>query len=57
MKLCAANDLPGLSAALFPDPPLVDELNQRSSKFVQRWVLLESQIGLASPTDLQASAW
>lgn len=56
-KLCTANDLPRLSAALFPDPPLAEELNQRSSKFVQRWLLLESQVGLPSPTDLQASAW
>jgi tetratricopeptide (TPR) repeat protein len=50
-------DLQTLSAALFPDPPLVDELHRRSSKFVQRWVLAESRLDLEAPTDLTASEW
>ena len=55
--LCAKHDLPGLSAALFPDPPSADELHHRSSKFIQRWLLAESALDLAAPTDTTASAW
>lgn len=55
--LCEQKDLAGLSAALFPDPPLIEELNRRNSQFVQRWLLTEPELQLAAPTDLQASAW
>jgi hypothetical protein len=55
--LCTAKDLPGLSGALFPDPPQADELNLRNSQFVQRWVLAAAELGLAEPADLPASAW
>ena len=55
--LCAKADLQALSAALFPDPPLVKELHHQSSKFLQRWLLAESALELSPPTDLMAAAW
>ena len=46
-----------LAAALFPATPCRDELNWRSSKFVQRWLLAEADLLLPAPTDLAQSAW
>ena len=55
--LCLKPDLQTLSAALFPDPPRVEELHRRSSQFLQRWVIAESALDLEVPTDLTGSAW
>jgi tetratricopeptide (TPR) repeat protein len=56
-ELCERKDLAALAAALFPEPPAVEELNRRSSKFVQRWLLAEADLGLPAPTDIVDSAW
>jgi len=53
----AADDVHAVAAALFPDPPAAAELNRRSSKFLQRWLLAEAELQLPAPTDVAASTW